>query len=339
MDPARFGIRVKDPVCLERIRGILTAFFEGVECGMKRPLAATELGAAVDPVLRPFFHEGVGMGFLPNGYLAFSPARSSLRRLEDVFHEGDPFLFLRYVGLGFWLGFQHPREVDRVDSVVRSLRGHKYRHLVHDGYGFKVGFFDSHPMEPSEITRFEHEIEAITQEEEDSLERGNMKLASELHRMREEAEKSLGVDKLRKLERFERASAFTGFGRSLWFYSMDRPRRGFALARFLGPDRDAVLGGMGLASAFTFVDDLSRAYTAADELSGKEKSHFSKGIAIALYVRASADLDHVRYCIERLPPGYRSRAEADLSLALKVGEETRGRDDFIEAFHEGCFRT
>lgn len=239
------------------------------------------------------------MGLLPNGYLRLTRARRSLERWEAVLEKKeDPFVFLRYVGLGFWLGFQYPRLASRMDTLASSLRGSRYRHLVHDGYGFKVGFFDLHGQEPA---------------------RGSESLES-----------------LRNLPGFARASAFNGLGRSVWFFTMDAPEEGFALARSMDPDGESVVSGMGLASAFTFVDDLSRPYRVAQSLEGGERRHFLKGIRIALYVRAMTDHQYLQKCLERLPQDLRTRAGEDLEWAARVGAETKAREDFIEAFHRGC---
>jgi len=338
VNPAKFGIAVEDPVCLRRIREILTAFFSGFECGLKRPAELRRLEEAVDPLLRPFFHEGAAMGFVPHGYLGLTPWRKSLLRFEEALGEGDPYVLMSYVGLGFWLGFQYSNAAPRLEARAAELRQTKYRHLLHDGYGFKVGFFDFPRLEPRDLARLEREIGELELDAEDSLDRGNVELASEFRRQQLKVESSLRIDGLRSLTNFGRASAFNGLGRSLWFFTMDRPAHGFALARFLGPDRDAVIGGMGLAAAFTFVDDLSRAYRVAEGLSGREQDHFVKGIRIALYVRDRGDPEYLSGCTDRLPPDLRSRVEADLSRAVQVGKSTQALENFIEMFHEGCLQ-
>jgi len=54
----------------------------------------------------------------------------------------DPaFLYLYYVGLGFWYGIRHPRD----PALLERLHPHldpMYLPLCYDGFGFKVGFFD-----------------------------------------------------------------------------------------------------------------------------------------------------------------------------------------------------
>ena len=338
MDPAKFGVVARDPACMRRIGEILTAFFSGFECGLKSPEALWQLEKSVEPLLRPFFHEGAAMGFVPHGYLGLRSRKKSLVHFEETFGEGDPYLLLGYVGLGFWLGFQHSGAAARMEACAAELGQAKYRHLLHDGYGFKVGFFDFPRLEPTDVARLEREIGELELDAEDSLDRGNVELASEFRRQQLKVESSLCIGELRSLTDFGRVSAFNGLGRSLWFFMTDCPANGFALARFLGPDRDAVLGGMGLAAAFTFVDDLSRAYTAAEGLSGREQDHFMKGVRIALYVRHSGDPEHLCECMKRLSPELQSRVEGDLSRAIQVGKATQNLENFVEAFHEGCLQ-
>jgi hypothetical protein len=135
---------------------------------------------------------------------------------------------------------------------------------------------------------------------------------------------------------FGRAAAFNGLGRSLWFFWMDRPHEGLEFALSCGADSEAIVGGMGLAAAFTFPDDLSRAYSVADSLRPEVRRHFRKGIRIALYVRQRNDSDHLDECLAGLPPSLAGRAREDLDRALQVGEATEASENFIELFHSGC---
>jgi hypothetical protein len=144
---------------------------------------------------------------------------------------------------------------------------------------------------------------------------------------------------LERLEGFERYSAFSGLGRSLWFFAMDRWQAGIRAAQALGSDAPAAVGGMGLAAAFTFVDDLSRSYAIADALETPLGRQFVKGIRVALYVRATADREHLDGCLHDLSSPLRARAAADLEIALAVGEATRELPDFIERFHQACLES
>ncbi len=297
VDPQRFGIELNDPVCAERAGGILTSFFSGFEYGLKRHREVTEAARRTPALLLPFFHEGLAMACLPNGYLRWVTAKTTLERFELEHGESDPFVLMRYVGLGFWLGFQHARSPGKVEAFASRLHARKFGALIFDGYGFKTGFFGYR-----------------------QLLRGDFSC----------------LDVLRSFSGSCFASAMNGLGRSLWFFTMDRPQEGFALARKLGKDGLHVLGGMGLASAFTFPDQLSRAYAALALLTQVESPHFLKGIRIALYVRQHCDHEFLQKQIEDLPMESRTWASKDLERALQVGAQTRHKEGFIEAFHAGC---
>jgi hypothetical protein len=212
--------------------------------------------------------------------------------------EEDPFTFLKCVGIGFWLGFRHARSGPRVEVIARRFG--KYGDLVLDGYGFKVGFFDALPE-----TRASRRL-------------------------------SVSMRAAEGLSLTGKAAFWNGLGRALWFFSMDDPGRAFASARGFGEEAAQVLGGLGLAAAFTFPDDLARAYFPLDSLPEGEHGQFLKGIRIALYVR---DVNHPLFlerCLAALPEPLRERARTDLEIARRVGRETRPRPDFIAAFHRGC---
>lgn len=106
-------------------------------------------GARVAPHFRPFFFEGAAMGFLPRGYYArgFGPARAE----RELLAMSPDYLYLYYVGLGFWFGMRHPRRPAALQSLAEHL-DRRYFPLCYDGYGFKVGFFD-YPRRPSAVMR------------------------------------------------------------------------------------------------------------------------------------------------------------------------------------------
>jgi len=96
-------------------------------------------GADVPVHFRPFFFEGAAMGYLPRGYYArrFTPERAE----RDLLGMDGAYLYLYYVGLGFWYGMRYPRRPDRLEALAPHLDP-LYFPLCYDGYGFKVGFFD-----------------------------------------------------------------------------------------------------------------------------------------------------------------------------------------------------
>jgi len=303
---AKFGIDVADADCRARITGVLRAFFGGFETGLLSPAdvrTTNDLATAVDTLapaehcerlFAPFWHEGAAMAAGARDLLRLrSRARTLARFGAEIAAVGDPFRFLRYVGLGFWLGFRHGTRARCVDAAAAALAERGLRHLVHDGYGFQVGFFTLR-------------------------------------------KRPRVVESLRRFEGFARESAFNGVGRSLWFFYMDRPDVGLLRARSFEGDALAVIGGMGLAAAFTRIDQLAIAYAVADELQRAERAAFEKGIRIALYCRHANDRRLLDRCVDDLPPALATRARADLAHAVAVGDATSASDEFIAEFHAGC---
>jgi len=98
-------------------------------------------GRAVAEHERPFFFEGAAMGYLPRGW--YRPTCSARHAERDLLGLDPSFLYLYYVGLGFWLGFRHRRRPERLARTTECL-DRRYAPLCFDGFGFKLGFFD-HP--------------------------------------------------------------------------------------------------------------------------------------------------------------------------------------------------
>jgi hypothetical protein len=137
------------------------------------------------------------------------------------------------------------------------------------------------------------------------------------------------------IEAAGRLSAASGLGRSLWFRYMDRPGEAIEAARGTGQAL-ALLGGLGLASAFTFPDDLGRGYGIADRLEGEELGAFRKGTRIALFVRDRDGATYQDEQIARLGEPLVSRARSDLAAAKEADARTRDLEDYIDRFHERC---
>jgi len=117
------------------------AFLSGYNAMLREESVAAvgQQGMRVEPHFRPFFFEGAAMGYLPRGYLrsAFN-ARSAEKDLLGMRPE---FLYLYYVGMGFWFGARHRGR----PSSLMSLAPHLdpiYFPLCFDGFGFKMGFYD-----------------------------------------------------------------------------------------------------------------------------------------------------------------------------------------------------
>lgn len=125
----------------ELVHGVGRAFLGGyhamLEAGSLDAVRAT--GLSVAPHFRPFFFEGAAMGYLPRAY--FTPGIGPQRVEADLLAMDERFLYLYYVGLGFWLGFRHPGRPGAIEDLAPHLDPF-YAPLCYDGFGFKLGFFD-----------------------------------------------------------------------------------------------------------------------------------------------------------------------------------------------------
>jgi hypothetical protein len=102
-------------------------------------------GASVERHFQPFFFEGAAMGYLPRAYYTAGAGRDRVER--DLLALDPRFLYLYYVGLGFWFGFRHPHRPGALESLAPHLDPF-YAPLCYDGLGFKIGFFD-YPTRPA----------------------------------------------------------------------------------------------------------------------------------------------------------------------------------------------
>ncbi len=106
-----------------------------------------EAGGRVAVHFQPFFFEGAAMGYLPRAYYTPSVGPETVER--DLLAMDPRFLYLYYVGLGFWHGFRHPRRPEALEGLARHLDPF-YVPLCYDGFGFKLAFFD-YPSRPSAL--------------------------------------------------------------------------------------------------------------------------------------------------------------------------------------------
>ena len=109
--------------------------------------AVSAAGMQVTTHFRPFFFEGAAMGYLPRGYFVAGCTPDRMER--DVLGLAPSFLYLYYVGMGFWYGFRHRRRPQRLAELAPHLDPMLYP-LCYDGFGFKLALFD-YPSDPSVI--------------------------------------------------------------------------------------------------------------------------------------------------------------------------------------------
>jgi hypothetical protein len=96
-------------------------------------------GRLVDPHFAPFFFEGAAMGYLPRAAYTKGAGRDLVE--SDLLAMDPRFLYLYYVGLGFWYGFRHRSRPETLEVLAPYLNPF-YAPLCYDGFGFKLGFFD-----------------------------------------------------------------------------------------------------------------------------------------------------------------------------------------------------
>jgi hypothetical protein len=147
-DAQRRGFHLRVPEHRQQMEAIGRAFLSGYNASLlhRDPQALrSELREHPRP-LRPFAFEGAAMGF---------GLRASLRlgtRYEDfekfIGQLGSEYLYLYYVGLGWWLQMRYQTDLAALWKRIEHLDP-RYRPLCLDGYGFKLGFF--HYLKRSEI--------------------------------------------------------------------------------------------------------------------------------------------------------------------------------------------
>jgi tetratricopeptide (TPR) repeat protein len=88
--------------------------------------------------MRPFFHEGVGMGYAAS---VSTEDVGELKRMADAMKQVDPnFSRLHLAGAGMWFGLEGARTPERVAEAFRQLGpfGEAY---AYEGYGFAKTLF------------------------------------------------------------------------------------------------------------------------------------------------------------------------------------------------------
>jgi len=141
------GFAIRSAAGRRLVSGLGSAFIRGYNASLAPgPLRRLpEEGATIEPHFRPFFFEGVAMGYLPRGWLFRGVGPRSAER--DLLSMAPEYLYLYYVGLGFWTAIRHPGAPRALERLGEHLEA-RYLPLCYDGFGFKVGFFD-YPRRPA----------------------------------------------------------------------------------------------------------------------------------------------------------------------------------------------
>jgi hypothetical protein len=276
-----------------------------------------------DPVVRARA-EGVFRWFFAGLEVALRRPCSPPRSLDAV-----PPLFLPFFKEGAAMGWSFAKAFSfrGLPSIAGCTfsRDRPYAFMNAVGIGFALGFLTRDPRRVSRST--------LRLGNHGPLVCDGFGFCQGLFRWKGSAAATLG--NLDGIEAAGRLSAVNGLGRSLWFRYMDRPAEAIEAARGTREPL-GLLGGLGLAAAFTFPDDLGRGYGVADHLDGEERRAFRKGMRIALFVRDRDGAAFQEEQIARLGEPLASRARADLAAAKEADARTRDLDDYIDRFHEHC---
>jgi hypothetical protein len=125
----------------ELVGGVGRSFLDGYNAMLEAPDLddVRRRSEAVAVHFRPFFFEGAAMGYLPRGW--YRPECRPERAQADLLGMHAGFLYLYFVGLGFWYGFRHPRRPERLLDLEPHVDP-MYFPLCFDGFAFKLAFFD-----------------------------------------------------------------------------------------------------------------------------------------------------------------------------------------------------
>jgi hypothetical protein len=146
-DVIRRGFHVTDPAHRDEIEHIGVTFLAGYNAAL-REASAERLRRILEdrpPYDRPFAHEGAAMGF---GVRAALHAGWCYNDFERRFIPalGDNYLYLYYVGLGWWFRLRYQHQPWAVMGAIARYDP-RYRYLCLDGYGFMVGFYGGARLE------------------------------------------------------------------------------------------------------------------------------------------------------------------------------------------------
>jgi len=277
----RFAIRTDAGRAL--VDSLGRAFLGGYNAMLERDRLAdvAREGARVPPHFRPFFFEGAAMGYFPR--CLFDPTLRAERIERDLLELDPAFLYLYYVGIGFWYGFRHPRR----PAALLQMAPHVsplYLPLCFDGYGFKLAFFD--------FPRRSHTTERLPAE--------------------------------------HRSALYQGFGRALFFVTMDDAQ---ALERIVLALPEAHRGdlalGYALALGFTGVDrpeQLVRHVVRAGD--PEQRAARLTGITWALSARRMNDRGYFEECMGRAPDDWRELLEPLPSLCQQAQQQAGSYADW-----------
>lgn len=141
IDLQKMGLKLTAEAHRQRVRDILTAFFNGFNA-MLREKNMANVRAKCDsfpPLFRPFAQEGAAMSFGIKTVLRnFGTAQAFEKNMRSLSPE---YYLMYYIGLGFCTGMVFrflPSQVRRIANQLDPF----YKYLCYDGFGFKIGLFN-----------------------------------------------------------------------------------------------------------------------------------------------------------------------------------------------------
>lgn len=156
IDLQKLGFKLTTEANKQRVKDILTAFFNGFNAMLKEKNMAS-VRARCDsfpPLFRPFAHEGAAMSFGIKTLLrGLGSARNFEKNMQSLSRE---YYLMYYIGLGFCAGMVFNFWPSRVRRLANQLDPF-YKYLCYDGFGFKIGLFNylKNPNSLNVFSRFE----------------------------------------------------------------------------------------------------------------------------------------------------------------------------------------
>ena len=221
----------------------VNAIAHGMIAGFLAELQGDEVSAVKakdrdeDAFTRPFFHEGIGMGYAASVSIEDV---GELKRMSQAMNDIDPnFSRLHLAGAGMWFGLEGVRSPDRIAEAFRQLGpfGEAY---AYEGYGFARTLFygKSNPQ----VVRFGEQLRPEA-------------AADFYHGVGRAIWILVGSDLRRRTEMLDqvperyRAHASSGYGMGIAFTKVDDPQFVFAFTHSeAGPgiDPDDYLTGVAM---------------------------------------------------------------------------------------------
>lgn len=154
IDLQKMGFKLTTEAHKQRVRDILTAFFNGFNAMLtEKDMAGVR--ARCDnfpPLFRPFAHEGAAMSFGIKTMLSnFGNARNFERDMQALSRE---YYLMYNIGLGFCAGMLLKFWPSRVRRIANQLDPF-YKYQCYDGFGFNIGLFN-YLKNPSSLKVFSH---------------------------------------------------------------------------------------------------------------------------------------------------------------------------------------